>query len=564
MSFNGCCRVSRREAGTWLAASVCLIMVGAAASAQPGGGSPPVVSRDASIDSLFVDFLHYAQVGRFTLADAFATKLLEHPELDAVRLRELADKHPDGIATLLILIKNGSIQDRAVRVLDVIQKGEHEKRQSSERIRRNIRLLAGDPQQEFFAQSALRESGEYAIPLMVRTLLDPAEDKLKPRVVSALPLIGKAAVNPLVIALAVDDTAVRLNLIGALGEIGYPRAIPYLRQLTVDAAVPAEAKAAAGRAIERIEQIVGRGFPGSPEDLFYELADRYYDEDHAVRADPRIDESNVWYFDGDEQALTRVIVPQRIFGQVMAMRCCEEALRLKNDHLDALALWLASNIRRESRLGMNVESGDAEEMSETDSTRPDVFPRALYFTLTAGPPYIHRVLDRAVRRHDSSVALGAIEALRVTAGETSLIGTEDYKQPLVEALQFPDPVVRIRAALALGAALPRSQFAGSALVTPTLAAALGQTGREQLLVVDANEDNGRRIAGLLRGNDREVAQGSGLPGGSGPRGGPRRRHPCGLWASVGGGQRRQDVPYGPLLEGIPQRQLPTREAGLIR
>ncbi len=65
--------------------------------------------------------------------------------------------------------------------------------------------------------------------------------------------------------------------------------------------------------------------------------------------------------------------------------------------------------------------------------------------------------------------------------------------------------MRIRAALALGAALPRSQFAGSALVTPTLAAALGQTGREQLLVVDANEDNGRRIAKLLRGNDREVA-----------------------------------------------------------
>ena len=51
-------------------------------------------------------------------------------------------------------------------------------------------------------------------------------------------------------------------------------------------------------------------------------------------------------------------------------------------------------------------------------------------------------------------------------------------------LRFPDLLVRIRAALALGAALPKSQFSGSQLVMPVLARSLTQTGRQELMVVD--------------------------------------------------------------------------------
>jgi CheY-like chemotaxis protein len=114
------------------------------------------------------------------------------------------------------------------------------------------------------------------------------------------------------------------------------------------------------------------------------------------------------------------------------------------------------------------------------------------------------VLGRAVRDDDSIVALAAIEALRVTAGEASMIGTEDIKQPLVDALQFPDLVIRTRAALALGAALPKSQFTGSEWVVPVLANAVGLTGREQVVVVDPDEARLNRIAGMLRDADRDV------------------------------------------------------------
>ncbi len=477
-------------------------------AAQTGGARAPdtgiTVPADATVESLFKDFLHYARMGRFTLADAYAKELLGRPDLDPVHLLEIADTDKQSVRTLLIIIKNSSIGENAAGVLDVLQQGEKDRRKSADRIGRNIVLLAGDPQQEFFAIRHLAESGEYAVPLMVQTLLDAAKSDLWPRVITALPKIRKPAVNPLVIALSVRNNDVRLNLIHALGGIGYPQAIPYLRKLIADAAMPEQTKAAAAQAIAQIEDTTGRSFPGTPDDRFYELGVRYYNEDDAVRADPRLAEANVWYWDDATQTLRRTEVPQRIFGQVMAMRCCEEAVRLSNDHAGAIALWLAANVRRESRLAMDVESGDPNETGETDNTRPDVFPRALYFTQAAGPRYAHLVLDRAVHDNDSAVALGAIEALRITAGETSLVGTEDYKQPLVTALQFPDLLVRIRAALALGAALPKSQFAGSQFVVPVLAAAVGQTGRQQVLVVDAQESNANRVAGVLRDADRDV------------------------------------------------------------
>jgi HEAT repeat protein len=487
---------------------LCLLGAGVPTLAQPDPASPGApevnIPGDASIESLFVDFLHYARLGRFTVADAYARALLERPDLDAVRVLEVANKDRESLATLLILIKNSSIGENAARVLALIQEGERVRRQSSDRIEANIRMLAGDPQQEHIAQRRLAESGEYAIPQMIAVLLDSSSGDLWPRVITALPNMGKSAVSPLVMALRVQNNDVRLNVIRALGEIGYPQAIPYLRMLAEDSGMSQQVRDAADHAVQRIEAITGRTYPGTAAALFFWLGERFYSEDDAVRADPRLDEANVWYWDEDTQTLRRTVVPRRLHAQIMAMRCCQEALRLQPDHEKTIALWLAANIRREHRLGLNVESGDPAEQGEPDPTRPDGFPRALYFTQAAGPRYAHRVLGRAVRDDDSVVALAAIEALRVTAGEASMIGTEDIKQPLVDALQFPDLVIRTRAALALGAALPKSQFTGSEWVVPVLANAVGLTGREQLVLVDPDEARLNRIAGMLRDGDRDV------------------------------------------------------------
>lgn len=462
------------------------------------------IASDATVEELFKDFLHYARLGQFVMADSYAKALLVHPELKAVTVMELAHKDAEAIATLLIIIKNSTISESAQRVLELIDKGEFERRQDAGRITANITKLGGDPQQEATATKHLIESGEYAVPQLVKTLIQQSKAPIRTRIVTALPKLGKAAVNPLVISLSVESNDVRQDLIYALGEIGYPQAIPYLLKVQSDAKAFPETKTAAKTAISRIESLVGRAFPGSTQEMFQDLAERYYREDETLRADPRLETANVWYWDASEPGLKAVVVPRKIFGPVMAMRCSEEAVMIQNDYADAMGLWLASNIRRESRLGLNVEMGEVEEASETDATRPTIFPRALYFTQAAGPLYAHRVLQRAVADRDSAVALGAIAALRETAGASSLVGPEDFKQALSQCLRFPDLMVRIKAALALGSALPRETFGDVQFVVPVLAEALSQSGKQQVLIVDADQGNANRVMAILRAGGREV------------------------------------------------------------
>ena len=485
------------------------VAVGFAWAAVPAGAqSPdrtPAGLSEETVETLFVDFLHYANLGRFTQADSTGKTLLAHKDLDPVKLLELSTEHADSIDTLLILIaSNASISETAQKVLDVIHRGEYEMRKDAERIRVNIERLGGPPQSNALGIANLKNSGEYAIPQMLRTLLDGGQERLWTRVVMALPKIGKPAVNPLVQALAVDDDNVRQNLIRALGEIGYPQAVPFLRKLIDDPNVPADSKSAAESAIKRIETLVGRPVRGTAAELFFRLAESYFHEDEVVRADPRLPEANVWEWNDKNQELVRIPVSTDIFGPVMAMRVTHLALQQQRDHQQAVALWLAADIRREGRLGMNVESANPSETGEPDPTQADNRPRALYYTQAAGPRYAHLVLARAIADQDSAVALGAIEALRVTAGEASLIGSEDYKQPLAQSLRFPDLLVRIRAALALGSALPRSGFIDSDIVVPTLGATLALTGRDQILVVDSDEGNLNRVASALRSGDRDV------------------------------------------------------------
>jgi len=502
---TGLLRLCRLGGSCWMVAlTVAFLPVVTAAQTPTDTASTTPASAEASTESLFADFLHYARMGRFTAADAFAKQLLAHPDLDPTEILEFAQRDRDSVDTLLILIKNSSIGDSAEQVLDLIHEGENQKRKSADRIRANIENLGRGPQQEFFGQRALAESGEYAVPYLVEALGDEEMAELRPRIATALTRMGRSAVTPMSIALQVRDEDVRLNLIRGLGEIGYAHALPYLLKYAEDADVGSQTRSAARDAVAQIEARQGRPVSGRAADLFVQLAERYYRGDDAVSADPSMATANVWYWNTDNQALSAVQVPERIFGTVMAMRCCGEALLLQPDRADAIALWLAANTRRESRLGMNVESGDPNETGDADATRPSVFPRALYFSQAAGPRYAHLMLARAVRDNDSAVALGAIEALRVTAGESSLIGTEDYKQPLVQALQFPDLLVRVRAALALGAALPKSPFAGDQYVVPQLAAAVSLTGEDHVVVVDADQANLNRVMAALRSEGLKV------------------------------------------------------------
>lgn len=445
------------------------------------------------------DGWYFASIGRFDIANAnFRALLKQNP--DPVALVELTDQNPRRRQILIQISDNPIVKDAARELLHVLEQGERALRADPTRIKQYIRRLAGPPRGFANALERLKAAGEYAIPFMIQTLRDPQQRDLMRPILRALPQIDRPALNPLVMALRVPDQAVQQHVIEALGRIGYWQAIPYLLQLKADPATPPPVREAVEKALARLRPSAGplAGID-DPAEAFFVLADQYYAGNRLLAADPRYDTANVWYWRDD--ILQNIEVPTPIFNEIMAMRCCEECLRLRPDHAEALALWIAANLRREAQLPSGAK----------DNTRPEPYPSGIYFAQSAGPRYCQLALARAIDDHDPAVALGAIEALRRTAGPASILTPRGGRIALAEALSFPNRMVRVRAALALGRARPRSDFPGSQNLMPVLNEALRLfTGAKNALVVDPDTGNANRLAAALRAEGYAVLTGSNL------------------------------------------------------
>lgn len=453
--------------------------------------------------TLAEDGLHYAVMGQFAYADA-NFKALDEANPDPVALLELVRMNPNRQDTLLKVINNSDVGDSARRFLAILSRGEELLRRDPYEIVANIGKLGGAPRMAYNATNRLKVSGEYAIPHLLQALQDSGRSKLHPFIIQVIPQIGRSGLNPLVQSLGMSDDVTKTIVINSLAKIGYKQAVPYLARLAHDSNQSPEVRTASESALSKL------GVSGStePAPLFYDLAGLYYDNTDSLQADDRSDEANVWYLRGND--LKYVAVPRNIFNDIMAMRCSEEALKLQNSMDGAVALWLAANYRREARLGLDVESDEPTPLANRDSTRPEGYPRSIYFGRAAGARYNHMVLGRAHKDRDAGVALGAIAALRATAGAPGLVGSEDIKQPLVQCLAFPNKQVRVKAALALAEALPKAPFAGSENVVPVLSEALVQSGRQASLVVDGDEALRNKFQALMRGAGYECAVGANL------------------------------------------------------
>ncbi len=439
------------------------------------------------------DGFYFCQLGRFDVADANFRALLA-AGTDPVALLEFTDRVPKRRDILVQLTDNPTVGESIRQVLKLLDRGELEIKADPTRIQENIERLGGPPRGFENAVDALKDSGEYAIPFLVQYLRDPNQKELLQAILRCLPKIDRPALNPLVMALRMNNDPVKRYCIEALGKIGYVQAVPYLLQLQGDERTSSEVKQAVAGALDALlarGASVGDG-PTAAE-AFRTLAQDYYADKPSLTADTRLDTANVWYWRDD--LLQNIEVPTAIFNEIMCMRSCEEALRLEPGMKPALALWLAANFRREAQL----------QLDQKDNTRPPNYPTAAYFAQSAGAEYCLTALARAIDDGDPAVALGAIDALRKTGGPASLIGDESGRLPLAEALSFPDRMVRIRAGLTLGYVRPQRAFHNYQNLMPVLSEALMlYGGARNALVVDPDTTSLNAVTALLRDQGFEV------------------------------------------------------------
>ncbi len=419
-----------------------------------------VQAAEENTKEQFTYFLHYLMIGRPDLAKGYA-KLMIDSNPDPVQLLSISSEIPRSNNILLKARENEhdkELAELSSQILGLIEKGRFIRRRDPKVIVAEVKRLSAGPRGWLNGVKRLRDAGEYSIMYMVDALTDPSREQEWPKIILALPKIGRGAIRPLAAALQIDNVTVKAPIIETLGQIEYPQSLAYLKYI-VENDKSAQLRELARESIKKIDP---SALTAPAASLFYNLAENYYY--HADSLSPAEDTefANIWFWDPNNNRLERVEVDKSYFYELMVMRCCEWSLRADPSFGRAIGLWLAAFFK--------AESTGVEMPNYFGAEHPD----AMTYATTAGPEYLHQALARALKDNDSYVALVAVEALGRIAGEKSLLYRLGIAQPLIQALLFDDRAVKYSAAIAVATAGPTTDFAESKLVTENLAEALDQ------------------------------------------------------------------------------------------
>ena len=440
----------------------------------------PAMAQDRDPSELLEDFVHYTSVARPDLASAWGQQLLDSGVTDA-ELAIIVEETRGGVKRFDEAVKRAllveDLEDIAAEVARRVEAGRLDLARDGERIDDAIQMLVGTQRQKLLASGRLRAAGEYAVPALLTVITDGRDDRMKLASQNMLETIGLQAVAPLSLALPSLHPDSQVIVCDILGGIGYPHAAPALKEVATDPATPEVVARAAERAYAKIE-----GSNETLDMLFASLAEQYFNVAGALVPFPGEATNNVWSYD-EFVGLKPTPVPTEIFPEVMAMRTAARALEENPTNRKAIAVYVASNLKRENDLPDGL---DDLVYGESDYT-PE------FYATVFGTEICLDVLARAIDRGDTILVRDAIAALSETTGGSNLFAGGTLRQPLLEALAYPDRRVQYDAALALARALPASGFEGDFRVVPTLASAVQAANQSFVIVVSDDDENRRQV-----------------------------------------------------------------------
>ncbi|MHC4982570.1 MAG: HEAT repeat domain-containing protein [Planctomycetota bacterium] len=448
---------------------------------------PEPRAEGPSLEALWRDMIHYIRIAQVDAARSTVEAILEM-EVDPPRLFQLSVETPQTMTVLTRASRMSPEMKKAVDQLrERIKAGYRADVTDPERIKRSIDMLVKGLEGLKVGGNNLRFHGEYAVAQLRQTLMDPnTTNELRTRVTSVLPRLGKDAVRPLSVALQTEDSKLRKIITESLGHIGYPHALPRLKELAdredveeaTRKALVSALRACGGKGIENLSTAM----------LYYQLAEKYYYRAESLLPDSRFEKANVWFW-RERLGLLATQVPREIFCDHYTMRMSRLALMHDPNFHAAVSLWISADLNREA----NLPAG------QSDPLRPARQPPPKFYALASSPRYLLDVVERALKDYNTPVAMGAIRALVRTAGSKSLLGhAGSGARPLVEAMSYPDREVRFYAAVSLARSLPGEPFEGSGRVMAVLNSALRQRGRKVAMLICADLTQRNKLKGILR------------------------------------------------------------------
>lgn len=376
----------------------------------------------------------------------FEKVLAEDPSaLDALKLRDLAE-----VRFYSQVMRKGSPKMRSdvLRLLRRASDADKERLTDPVRIKALIKALLGDFEKRSAAYAELVSSGEYAVPHLVDWLLDPRRpeySRYHVRVTVALIRIGEEGVLPLCTALRADSVPLRQDVCFVLGQIGDPRAVPYLLRAAKSDPAP-EVRATAADALAEMKTTTEVADELAHVGLF-RLARLYYYGDPSVQRSQRFD-SIVWNWSPTKKRLVMEVVPEFLYSVAMARGVANEALLSAPEYEPVLPLLISTyhkeivNIRR--RMDM-AESDPKQALSEMEKRQlNDRLKKSKNILLTlrsAGEKHFYRALSLQLSDARPELAAAVIDDLALVASPDLKPYTDppELFEPLRPAVIKPAP-----------------------------------------------------------------------------------------------------------------------------
>ncbi len=457
----------------------------------PAGGivtSPAIAMQEGvptELDEQVADFIHYVKIARYDVAKDFGYLIIDadvSPEafVDAIesgRFQDQTDRFRDAVGLALQVDDFPELAEVAASLEELFEDGKLQRARNPDEVTRNIEMLTANMRGRDIGTQRLVQAGEYAVPQLFDALLDSADAVRQERVRQVLIAMQAQAVMPLSVALENVRPEEQLIVLDVLGRIRYDQSVPFIQSVRASTDSP-EVRTAADAALSRLGARAADELGGAWS--FASLAERYYDEQTGVTSFPGEEYQLLWSYLPEAPARSLIATPIRseVYHEAMAMRLTERALEGAPQSVDALALWVAANLRRE------IETPEGYDNPAYAADRRE----AMYFAVASGMSVSQRVLARALDDRNTMLARRAIDAMSRTAGGSSLWSSAEGRQPLLEALSYPNRRVQYDAALTLGAAQPKQTFAGAERVVPLLAGAVRDaTSRYALVLADDAE-----------------------------------------------------------------------------
>jgi hypothetical protein len=467
-----------------LAWSVPALAQSADASSQPDGEARRLQLQQSEQLS---DFIHFVRIARFDIAQGVGQELVR-ANIQPRDFTALVEESRDGVSrfeeTMARAMRVAEVEATAGALLRLYEQGKLSRARDPQQVEEAIKLLDGTTRNRDFARQRLMAAGEFAMPLLLKALIDNTNPVRAAQVASLLGEMGRQSIIPLVTALPKMTPEHQERVLNTLSQIPYRTSLPFIYDLR-DVTANATVREACARAADAIE----RGSLASQmtaADHYVQLAEGYYARKSELTSFPGEDDQLLWSYDPGA-GLIMTPIRTAVFYEAMAMRMTERALTLKSDNPEAVALWVASNFSREIR-----QTAGYDNPAYPPSRR-----EAMYYAVAAGAASSQRVLARAVDGRDTQLARKAIAAIERTAGGSGLWSGQGERRPLLEALTYPNRRVQYEAALAIASAQPGETFAGSDRVVPILSGAIREASLKIAAAVAPDAESYQRIRRVL-------------------------------------------------------------------